>query len=143
MSEFEEFIKEAKKRKRVILVNIENEWDVVMARREIRRLAEEVGFDEVDQARLTMSLAELAKNIILYAGKGKIFMWKSIHKGEVNVNILAEDEGPGISDWDLKRGFILQKSTGLASVKQLADKFFLKSSPGRGCIVGIKKILRK
>ena len=53
-------------------VDIITEWDIVAARQLGRNEAKDVGFGTVDQARITTAISELARNIYLYAGKGKI-----------------------------------------------------------------------
>ena len=53
-------------------VDIITEWDIVAASQLGRNEAKEVGFGTVDQARITTAISELARNIYLYAGKGKI-----------------------------------------------------------------------
>ena len=57
-----------------------------------------VGFGTVDQARITTAISELARNIYLYAGKGKIEI-RQITDGNLNgLLVIASDEGPGIAD---------------------------------------------
>ena len=63
-------------------VDIITEWDIVAARQLGRNEAKDVGFGTVDQARITTAISELARNIYLYAGKGKIeirtnYRWQS------------------------------------------------------------------
>ena len=53
-------------------VDIHTEWDIVAARQLGRNEAKKVGFGTVDQARITTAISELARNIYLYAGAGKI-----------------------------------------------------------------------
>lgn len=53
-------------------VEVRNEWDIVSARQLGRNMAKELGFGNVDQARITTAISELARNIYLYAGRGKI-----------------------------------------------------------------------
>ena len=53
-------------------VDIYTEWDIVAARQLGRNEAKKSGFGTVDQARITTAISELARNIYLYAGKGKI-----------------------------------------------------------------------
>jgi serine/threonine-protein kinase RsbT len=81
MSELDQFyLKPDKDTLKEIIV--ENEWDIVVARQEGRELARQIGFNEVDQARITTALSELARNIVFYAGTGQIKMWKGSSKGE-------------------------------------------------------------
>ncbi|HPZ09426.1 MAG TPA: anti-sigma regulatory factor [Candidatus Eremiobacteraeota bacterium] len=126
---------------------VENEWDIVVARQEGRELARQIGFNEVDQARITTALSELARNIVSYAGSGQIKMWKGESQGRFSICIIAEDNGPGIQDIKLalQDGYSTSKGlgAGLPGVKRLVDTFFIKSKAGQGCFVAIEKILRR
>lgn len=53
-------------------VEINTEWDIVAARQLGRNEAKKIGFGTVDQARITTAISELARNIYLYAGMGRI-----------------------------------------------------------------------
>jgi len=146
MSELDQFyLKPDKDTLKEIIV--ENEWDIVVARQEGRELARQIGFNEVDQARITTALSELARNIVFYAGTGQIKMWKGSSKGRASICIVAEDEGPGIQDIKLalQDGYSTAKGlgAGLPGVKRLVDNFFIKSKQGQGCIVAVEKILRR
>ena len=59
-------------------VDIYTEWDIVAARQLGRNEAKNIGFGTVDQARITTAISELARNIYLYAGKGKIEIERTI-----------------------------------------------------------------
>lgn len=79
-------------------VKILTEWDIVAARQLGRNVAKELGFGTVDQARITTAISELARNIYLYAGKGRICIEQVQEEGKKGLKIVAEDEGPGIAD---------------------------------------------
>lgn len=53
-------------------VQINKEWDIVGARQMGREKAKELGFGSVDQARIATAISELARNIYLYAQRGRI-----------------------------------------------------------------------
>jgi len=55
-----------------IVININNEFDIVLARQKGREVSKELQFGGVDQARITTAISELARNIYLYAGSGQI-----------------------------------------------------------------------
>ena len=146
MNEVEEFyLKIDKKTLKEIIV--ENEWDIVVARQEGRELARQIGFNEVDQARITTALSELARNIVLYAGKGVIKMWERNAKDRKSICILAEDKGPGIKDIKLalQQGFSTSRGlgAGLPGVKRLVDRFFINSKSGHGCFIAVEKFLKR
>ena len=79
-------------------VKIMNEWDIVAARQLGRTAAKELEFSIVDQARITTAISELARNIYLYAGNGKIHIERMNQFGKQGLKVIAADNGPGIPD---------------------------------------------
>ena len=67
-------------------VKILNEWDIVAARQVGRNVAKELGFGTVDQARITTTISELARNIYLYAGQGEICIEKLWDNGRTGLH---------------------------------------------------------
>jgi serine/threonine-protein kinase RsbT len=53
-------------------IPVKTDLDIVSARVEGRNLAKEMGFGTVDQARIATAISELARNIVLYAPKGRV-----------------------------------------------------------------------
>jgi serine/threonine-protein kinase RsbT len=127
-------------------VTIITEWDIVAARQLGRNVAKELGFGTVDQARITTAISELARNIYLYAGKGRICIDKVFENGKAGVKISAIDTGPGISDIRqvMEDGFSTSGGlgAGLPGVKRLMDQFDIESSPGNGTQIISTKWLR-
>jgi serine/threonine-protein kinase RsbT len=123
-----------------------NEWDIVAARQLGRNIAKELGFGTVDQARITTAISELARNIYLYAGIGQICIEKLFQGGKVGLQILATDNGPGISDIRqvMEDGYSTSGGlgAGLPGVKRLMDEFFIQSSPGKGTEIKATKWIR-
>lgn len=127
-------------------VQIITEWDIVAARQLGRELAKELGFSTVDQARITTAISELARNIYLYAGKGKISIEKLQRSGKKGLIIIAHDEGPGIDDIRkvMEDGFSTSGGlgAGLPGVKRLMDDFKIDSENGKGTQIEVIKWLR-
>lgn len=127
-------------------VDIYTEWDIVAARQLGRNEAKAVGFGTVDQARITTAISELARNIYLYAGKGKIEIERLSSNGTHGIAIIARDEGPGISDVKrvMEDGFSTSGGlgAGLPGVKRLMDEFYLDTEPGEGTSIRVVKWLR-
>ncbi len=125
------------------LIEINDELDVVRATMEARRLARLIGFKETEQYQISTATSELATNIYRYANKGKIIL--RIIKGEIRrgIEVIAEDQGPGIKDIQraLQEGFSTSKSLGigLPGVKRLMDDFDIKSENGKGTRVTVRK----
>lgn len=126
-------------------VEIITEWDIVAARQLGRNEAKKAGFGTVDQARITTAISELARNIYLYAGKGKIEI-ERVAEGEMfGIKIIASDEGPGIPDLRkvMEDGFSTSGGlgAGMPGVKRLMDEFKVTSEPGAGTTITITKWL--
>lgn len=126
-------------------VEILAEEDIVTARQRGRAIARELGFSIVDQSRIATSISELARNIFLYAGKGTIHIRPLDNNGKPGIEIVAEDQGPGIHDTKLAMldGFSTSKGLGmgLPGTQRLMDEFYLNSEPGVGTTVIVKKWL--
>lgn len=127
-------------------VDIYTEWDIVAARQLGREKAKEIGFGTVDQARITTAISELARNIYLYAGEGKIEINRITENDKNGISIIASDEGPGIAD--LRRvmndGYTTSGGlgAGMPGVRRLMDDFNLQSELGVGTTITVVKWLR-
>src|SRR5687767_6905691 len=113
-------------------VEVRNEWDIVSARQLGRNMAKELGFGNVDQARITTAISELARNIYLYAGRGKICIEPIDQLGRKGLRIVALDNGPGIREIRkvMEDGYTTSGGlgAGLPGVKRLMDEFSIEST---------------
>jgi len=127
-------------------INIKYEWDIVEARQLGRDIARGLGFGTVDQARITTAISELARNIYLYAGQGKMCFEVIENVNQKGICLIALDEGPGIKDISLvmQDGFTTSGGlgTGLPGVKRLMDEFDVKSEIGKGTKIETIKWVR-
>ncbi|MFD1863739.1 anti-sigma regulatory factor [Planococcus sp. FY231025] len=127
-------------------VEILTEWDIVAARQLGRNVAKELGFGTVDQARITTAISELARNIYLYAGQGRIEIQQLSENGIKGILIIAADQGPGIPDIRkvMEDGFSTSGGlgAGLPGVKRLMDEFKIDTIPGEGTDIRATKWLR-
>lgn len=127
-------------------VDIYTEWDIVAARQLGRNEAKTSGFGTVDQARITTAISELARNIYLYAGKGKIEIVRLSENGINGMTIIASDEGPGIPDMRkvMEDGFSTSGGlgAGMPGVKRLMDEFKVDTEVGVGTTITATKWLR-
>lgn len=127
-------------------VEIQTEWDIVAARQLGRNVAKELGFGTVDQARITTAISELARNIYLYAGQGKIEIQRMTENGINGILIIAADSGPGIPDVRkvMEDGFSTSGGlgAGLPGVKRLMDDFKIETTLGEGTDIRATKWLR-
>lgn len=129
-----------------LTVLINNEWDIIIARQKGRRLAHEIGFGIVDQARITTVISELARNIYFYTHGGEIIIEKVKKKNDQKgMRIKAVDKGPGIENIQLvlQDGFSTAGGlgSGLPGVKRMVDEFDIRSKKGKGTIVYVCKWL--
>jgi serine/threonine-protein kinase RsbT len=126
-------------------VSINNELDIVAARVEGRNLAREMGFGIIDQARIATAISELARNVVLYAQRGQITLTLVEDNGKTGLQIICEDEGPGIENVGLvmRNGYSSMQGLGmgLPGTKRLMDEFEIKSQAGKGTTVIICKWL--
>lgn len=127
-------------------VDIITEWDIVAARQLGRNEAKDVGFGTVDQARITTAISELARNIYLYAGKGKIEI-RQVKEGNLRgLLVVASDSGPGIMDVRkvMEDGYTTSGGlgAGLPGVKRLMDDFKIETALGEGTTISASKWLR-
>lgn len=126
-------------------IEIITEWDIVAARQIGRNEAKLIGFDTVDQARITTAVSELARNIYLYAKAGEIIIEHIKNEDRVGIAITAVDRGPGIVDVRrvLEEGYSTSGGlgAGLPGVKRLMDHLEIDSVINQGTTVRIEKWL--
>ena len=116
-------------------IHISHEIDVARATAEARIFAEEVGFNRTTQYMIATAVSELARNIFRYALKGEIIIRKIDEKNKKGVEVVAEDNGPGIKDIEqaMQDHFSTGEGLGLGlpGVKRLMDEFIIdKDRPG-------------
>ncbi len=128
---------------KVTEMKIENEKDIVTSRSCGRKLAADLGFSAVEQARITAAISELARNIYKYAGSGTICIRSEQDTRRVGIYITATDNGPGILN--LQEAMLDGYTTGgglgrgLPGVKRLMDNFDITSSATEGTRVEVAK----
>jgi serine/threonine-protein kinase RsbT len=124
---------------------IENEYDIVTARRAVREAAADCGFRLTDVTRIVTAASELSRNVVLYAGSGTM-TWSEIGGTSRGLEITFTDHGPGIADLGLalQDGYTSGKGLGmgLPGSRRLMDDFRIESAVGEGTVVTIRKWLR-
>ena len=127
-------------------VAIADEGDIVDARQKGRELAAGCGFPFTDQTLIATAISEVARNIVVYAQRGEIILARLEQRGRRGILVVARDSGPGISDVDLamRDGYSTGRSLGmgLPGTRRLMDEFELRSAPGQGTTVTLKKWVR-
>jgi serine/threonine-protein kinase RsbT len=126
-----------------IRVPIRSNADILEARRRGRELAAELGFPSIDRTLVTTAISELARNIVLYAGRGEIRLARDERLGSTGIVVTAIDSGPGIGDLRsvLQDGYATSHSLGLGlpGVRRIMDNFDIVSKPRQGTTVTVTK----
>lgn len=132
---------------REVRVAIATEADVVLARQTGRSLAVKLGFTESEPMFVATAISEIARNIVVHAAKGELFLSVLRAGGKTGILIVARDEGPGIADLALamKDGYSTVNSLGLGlpGARRLMDEFEVLSELGKGTTITMKKWLRQ
>jgi serine/threonine-protein kinase RsbT len=125
-------------------VRVRNADDVGAACDVGRDLARRLGFSNVQQTKIATAIAELARNIILYAMSGEVRI-SATKAPRAGIEVLAVDEGPGIASIEhVMSGAYKSRSgmgMGLRGAKRLMDTFEIESSP-RGTSVLVRKFVQ-
>ncbi|HET7627909.1 MAG TPA: anti-sigma regulatory factor [Bacillales bacterium] len=128
-------------------IQVRDEKDIVIARKVGREISKKLGFGEVDQVRLTTTVSELARNILLYASGGEICIQPVEEIDRNGLKILARDHGPGIKNIRkvLQDGYTTSGGlgAGLPGVKRLMDEFDIHSEVGVGTEIEVIKWTEK
>lgn len=128
-------------------IPITDEDSILLVRQYCRNLASAAGFGPVDQTRITIVASELARNIYLYArtGEAEITSIADPVLARGGVEMVFRDAGPGIADIDqvMTHGFSTSGGLGLGlpGSRRLMDDFDIRSAPGVGTTVTVRKWL--
>ena len=110
--------------------------DVVVCRRVVGKLAEQLGFSVIGKTMLVTAASELARNVVVHGGGGEA-SWTVLREGDrAGVRLVFQDHGPGIADlgramtdgWTSGGGLGL----GLSGASRLVHEFNIDSVVGRG-----------
>ena len=120
---------------------LQTEQDIVLARRAVRTMTQELGFSLVDQTKMVTAASELARNTVIY-GNGGVMLWAYLTQGgKTGLRLTFKDEGPGIPDIELamKDGWTSGNGLGkgLPGTKRLVNEFEIRSEAGAGTEVTI------
>jgi serine/threonine-protein kinase RsbT len=126
-------------------VMISSAADIVTARQKGRSLAMELGFDGSDLTLIATAISEVARNIVDHAEHGEILLVPVNNGSRRGIEIVARDQGPGITDVAraMQYGFSTRKGlgVGLPGAKWLMDEFDIDTKVGKGTTVTMKKWL--
>jgi serine/threonine-protein kinase RsbT len=121
---------------------LEQDHDIAVARNEVRSLAAALGFRIIDQTRLATVASELARNVVKYAGRGRLIAQPTEDpNGRQALRLIFEDKGPGIPNIEaaMRDGFSTGRGLGkgLPGSKRLVDEFKIESEIGQGTRVTV------
>jgi serine/threonine-protein kinase RsbT len=127
-------------------VPIKSAADIVVARQKGRALAIQLGFAGSDPTVIAAAISEVARNIVNHAQQGEIVL-SGVHENSRNgIEVVASDQGPGISDIDraMQYGYSSSRGmgVGLPGAKWLMDEFDIQSQVGKGTRVTMRKWVR-
>jgi serine/threonine-protein kinase RsbT len=122
---------------------IRSENDVVLVRQATRQSASELGFSLVDQTKIVTAASELARNVLVHGGGGKVCIELLQSNSRRGLRLAFEDRGKGIPDIELalRDGYTTGGGLGLGlgGSKRLVNEFEIVSRPGEGTRVTITK----
>jgi len=129
----------------LLKIKIAYEQDIVLVRQRARTIAALLGFEHTVQSRIATALSEIARNAYQYAGGGNVeFAIEGRDKPQV-FSITVTDAGPGIKDTDaILEGRYKSKTgmgLGIVGARQLMDQFLIESTPGKGTVVKLGRII--
>jgi serine/threonine-protein kinase RsbT len=127
-----------------IVVPIDEEADIVRARALAREAAAAQGLSTMDQSRVATAVSELARNVARYAGHGAATIRKVTDAaGMAGVEVVVEDNGPGIANIDqaMQPGYTSGTGLGLglSGTRRLMDEMSVESQLGAGTRVLVRK----
>ena len=130
-----------------IRLQIDSDFDIIVARQKGRQMANELGFGPTDSTLIATAISELARNMVAYARRGEIVVQSIEHVDPSGILVTAFDKGPGVPDvvQALLDGYSTSGSFGLGlpGVKRLMDEFEISSEMGQGTIVTARKWKRR
>lgn len=130
-----------------VVLKINSDTDILMARQAVREAAQQVGFGLIDETRLVTAVSELARNALNYGGGGQVTVRALREPLRAGIEIICEDQGPGIEEpekalaggWSTGGGL----GRGLSGTRSLMDEFELLTAPGAGTSVVVRKWKRR
>ena len=95
---------------------------------------------------IAAAISEVARNIVNHAQQGEIVLSGLHANGRHGIQVVATDQGPGISNIEraMQYGYSSSKGmgVGLPGAKWLMDEFDIQSHVGKGTRVTMRKWVR-
>jgi serine/threonine-protein kinase RsbT len=124
-------------------ITIMHDCDIILIRKTIREECAKLNFSLTNITRVVTAASELARNILLYAGLGKM-KWNIVEKNAIRgIELTFQDHGPGINDLEqvMQEGYSTSKGLGLGlpGAQRLMDEIKIQSQIGEGTTIVITK----
>lgn len=124
---------------------ITSEASITQAVLAAKKFSVQVGFKDYQASMIASAVSELARNIEKYARRGEIVLRTVSQSYSTGIEIIAQDEGPGIANPEeaMKDHYSSSGTLGLGlpGVKRLMDEFDLKTEVERGTVITVRKWL--
>jgi len=124
---------------------ITSEASITQAVLAAKKFSVQVGFKDYQASMIASAVSELARNIEKYARRGEIVLRRVSQSYATGIEIIAQDEGPGIANPEeaMKDHYSSSGTLGLGlpGVKRLMDEFDLKTEVERGTVITVRKWL--
>lgn len=124
---------------------VASDKDLVTIREFGRKLAGQIGFESNDQTLIATALSEICRNVLEYAGSGKVTIKPGNRKKSDGLTVIVSDSGPGIEDVNkaLQEGYSTGRGmgVGLPGTMRIMDDFSIESKIGKGTTVTMSKWL--
>ena len=110
---------------------------------EATRVAQAAGLSRIAAQQVATVTSELARNILKYAGHGRVQLEVLEQTGRSGLRVVATDRGPGIED--VEQAMADHYSTGgtlglgLSGARRMMDELTITSDPGKGTRVEATK----
>lgn len=126
-----------------ITLMIKSEVDILRARKECQRLAQEIGLNTVESTKLVTAVSEIATNALFHAHHASITLRLLNDGRRQGLSVTVADKGYGIADLDaaLRDGYSTRNSLGigLGAARRLMDDFEVRTEIGKGTTVTMAK----
>src|SRR5215475_994540 len=136
----------AKKPMDPVTVKVSHTAEARSASKAARSLAENLGFPSTACDEIALVASELAMNLVKHGGGGELVVIPLDSTGKTGIEIVAEDKGPGIADFELALtdGYSTAGSlgVGLGAVNRLMDALQFSSGPKGGLRVVCQRWMR-
>jgi anti-sigma regulatory factor (Ser/Thr protein kinase) len=122
-----------------VLLVVSDDSRIAEARRFVKSLAQELGFNDVDTERAAIVVTEAASNLMKHAQRGRLLIRSIAANG---IEILALDNGPGIANISaaMQDGYTTasSKGIGLGAIARLSSSFQIYSILGIGTAIQMR-----